>query len=74
MRWEIVGTLAIIVFTFGMIFLARGVGKRMTSTSDEDIARIEKLQATGGKARAARCSSSRSTRIGSRPIDDRSYR
>lgn len=52
MPWEIIGTVAILVFTFGMIFLARNFAKRMTSTSDEDIETINKLQATGGKARA----------------------
>jgi len=27
MPWEIIGPIAIIVFTFGTIFLARGVGR-----------------------------------------------
>ena len=52
MPWEIIGVAAILFFTFGVIFLARNFAKNVTSTSDEDIAEIEKLQATGGRARA----------------------
>jgi hypothetical protein len=52
MPWEIIGIVSIIVFTFGTIFLARGFANKMTSTSDEDIETINRLQATGGKARA----------------------
>jgi hypothetical protein len=51
MPLEIIGVVAILVFTFGMIFLARNFAKNVTSTSDEDIETINQLQATGGRAR-----------------------
>ncbi len=52
MDWTIIAPITIVAVTFGFIFLMRRVAKNLTTPSDDDIAKIQQLQATGGRARA----------------------
>lgn len=52
MNWTAFAAIGFVALTLGFIVLMGRVGGRMTTLSDDDIQKIEQLQATGGRARA----------------------